>query len=337
MERPSLAPKTATLGSIDPLVASGFVLAAALHSKRPRPEATHNKTDPFPGLHRELQHLISEALAARKKTDLLSDAVEALKDPEIGSALTALPDMARVLFCRSLPPSVARPLLERCPPVRRGFRAATDLKRWLLRLGQSLGTEPHLGPGPRKTITMTTKPLDLKPRDAQVTFPRKEPPEAMVPPRAHQSGDTRPAAAIRQQAFQDGVAYAVARNFFWPSSSIPEPLLELSLKTAEILFADGIAQDPSRVVPIIRRALDKLHPAAGQPALISVHPDAVDEVQRELGERFSVVGHAALSPGDCVVQTRRGIIDGRVEVRLAELRAALRGARTAPNAENFPF
>jgi flagellar assembly protein FliH len=42
--------------------------------------------------------------------------------------------------------------------------------------------------------------------------------------------------------------------------------------------------------------------------------------------RVEIQADAALQPGDCVVDTDFGQIDGRLETRLGELRRALEGA-----------
>ncbi|MEK6236376.1 MAG: FliH/SctL family protein [Planctomycetales bacterium] len=110
-------------------------------------------------------------------------------------------------------------------------------------------------------------------------------------------------------------------------------LLELAVHIAAVVIRREIQRSPEIPLALIREALDL---AAGSSEVrLRLHPedrramrDALAEltVRQANGVSLDVVEDDSVSPGGCVVQTRWGVIDQRLESRLRRVEEELRDA-----------
>jgi flagellar assembly protein FliH len=102
--------------------------------------------------------------------------------------------------------------------------------------------------------------------------------------------------------------------------------VRLSAVMAEKLVRQELSQRPELTVEIIREALQL---AAGSPQItLRLHPldlAMLTEHGTEIIERFSRLGEMTLTPeesvsrGGCLIETRQGSIDARIETKLARI------------------
>jgi flagellar assembly protein FliH len=108
--------------------------------------------------------------------------------------------------------------------------------------------------------------------------------------------------------------------------------LRLSVAIAEKLLHRTLAADPANADAMIA---DTLRIAAGTPAItVRLAPADLERLGENVGQLVStieklgeaqVVGDARVAPGGCVVETRHGQIDGRLETMLERIAAELCG------------
>ena len=96
---------------------------------------------------------------------------------------------------------------------------------------------------------------------------------------------------------------------------------ELSLAVARRVIGEALEADPAVVRAHARDALARVRRASV--VTLRVHPDDRAHVE---GLGAPIEEDASLSPGDCVVHSDLGDVDGRVETRIARLADALREA-----------
>ncbi len=102
--------------------------------------------------------------------------------------------------------------------------------------------------------------------------------------------------------------------------------VELSASIAEKILRHELSKRPELAVEIIQEALQL---AAGQPHLtLRLHPADIDVLQgcaQEALARLAAVGDAELVPdesiarGGCLIETRHGVIDARLETQLERI------------------
>jgi type III secretion protein L len=109
-------------------------------------------------------------------------------------------------------------------------------------------------------------------------------------------------------------------------------VVELGIELARRLLEREVAIDPTTVRSLAGAVL---RAARGRRTVgVRVHPAAAGALRAEQGAlaavhglpALEVVEDAGLAPGDAVVETEAGWVDGRLAVRLDGLRAALLGA-----------
>ena len=100
----------------------------------------------------------------------------------------------------------------------------------------------------------------------------------------------------------------------------------LALEVARRVVGEALAIEPDRVRALVREALDRVRRASV--VRVRVHPDDVPRLG-ELGA--SIVPDDALSPGDCIVESELGDVDGRLEARFEAIERALRQAAEDPS------
>jgi flagellar biosynthesis/type III secretory pathway protein FliH len=110
-----------------------------------------------------------------------------------------------------------------------------------------------------------------------------------------------------------------------------DELVGLAVELARRLVGQALRDQPAAVRGMARAALQAAR--GRRRAILRLHPASAACLRAEAGEladlaglpAVEVVGDPALSPGDALVETEAGTVDGRLEVRLADLRRALEG------------
>jgi flagellar biosynthesis/type III secretory pathway protein FliH len=158
------------------------------------------------------------------------------------------------------------------------------------------------------------------------------------------------AEAVRQAAAQDRAAAREegrAEGLRAASGQVAERLAELA-EAQERWLARAEREALDLAVEMARRIVDRElrsdPAAAGHGALLALraagrrralrvrlHPDTVAELRRRApalaqataGASLELAGDPALQPGDVVVESEAGVVDGRIATRLEAFRAAL--------------
>ena len=103
-------------------------------------------------------------------------------------------------------------------------------------------------------------------------------------------------------------------------------LLELALRICRRMVKRELTQDPSALVPSIRRALQELH--VHQPAVIRVHPsdfenkEAFEDLSTS-GAPFRLEADERVGLGGFLIESEAGTVDGRMDTRLEFIRRQL--------------
>jgi flagellar biosynthesis/type III secretory pathway protein FliH len=149
----------------------------------------------------------------------------------------------------------------------------------------------------------------------------------------------REAARRREEAAREGHAAGLARAaavLLQAEARRDERLaaaeadaVELGLEVARRLLGRSLALDAGAVRGAAEGALAAVR--GRRRATLRLHPAAAQALARESGPlaalaalpAVEVVADPALGPGDAVVETEAGAVDGRLEVRLEAMRRAL--------------
>jgi len=106
--------------------------------------------------------------------------------------------------------------------------------------------------------------------------------------------------------------------------------VKLSATIAEKILRHELSRQPELALPIVREALQL---AAGQPHIkLHLHPHDLEQLKEcghEVLGRLSTLGEATLVPdesitrGGCLIETRHGVIDARLETQLSRITSEL--------------
>jgi flagellar assembly protein FliH len=111
--------------------------------------------------------------------------------------------------------------------------------------------------------------------------------------------------------------------------SMQAEIVELAVAIAEKIVHGEITLNDQYLQRVVSDALEQLR----QPGPIvvrvsagteSTHTDAIGVLQ-DMAVEMQVIADETLAPGDCVIETEGGLLDGRLSTRLANIRQALRG------------
>jgi flagellar assembly protein FliH len=107
-------------------------------------------------------------------------------------------------------------------------------------------------------------------------------------------------------------------------------LLQVAMGIAQKIVKTEITQNPEAILESVQEALKQLSPM--EAASIRVHPQDVEMLMRKRPELLEAIeGTTALkiepdprlSPGDCMLETPKRIVDLRPDMQLAEIRKKL--------------
>jgi flagellar assembly protein FliH len=114
--------------------------------------------------------------------------------------------------------------------------------------------------------------------------------------------------------------------------AMAEQVLDLALQFSQCLVRQALVAQPERVLPLVQELLRDVSDAQ-RPATVRLHPEDLELVRTELGGECELAGWSlfadpGMTRGGCLVQTRHGAIDARLEMRWNSLTSALE--RTMP-------
>jgi flagellar assembly protein FliH len=99
-------------------------------------------------------------------------------------------------------------------------------------------------------------------------------------------------------------------------------LVELAMAVARRILRRELTVDPDAVGGLVRSALDKVQ--SRDVVRVRMHPDYIGPLTKCLAGYPAAAGveiapDGGLQPGDVIIETRRGDLDGSVETQLAEI------------------
>jgi flagellar assembly protein FliH len=111
---------------------------------------------------------------------------------------------------------------------------------------------------------------------------------------------------------------------------LEDAALQVGLEVARRLVGAELEREPQHTAALVRQLLARVRRA--RRVMVQLHPLDRPQVQRLLPQLLPQQGEAAvelvddatLQPGDCVVYSDVGTLDGRIETRLSALAGALR-------------
>ena len=155
------------------------------------------------------------------------------------------------------------------------------------------------------------------------------PPPPPAPPAGLAEGSRALAMALEQLRLESEHLAQQARN----------DALELGFLVARKILETEVAANPAALFALVRSAVRKVGDA--RTLTIRLHPEDCKRLEeaggvREMGElsmmTVEVRPDSSLTPGDCVIDSELGRVDGRLAARLSEMKRQLEGALAADEA-----
>ena len=180
--------------------------------------------------------------------------------------------------------------------------------------------EPELAP---VEITEASETFDDQPEEPPLILPTAADIER-IHNEAHEQGFTAgfeegmtEARAILQQvdALMSNLKEALAEL----DQSVAEQLLNTSIEVANQMVRQSLRVKPELLLPVVREAVDALHPTSGHPALFA-HPGDAALIRTHLGDQLAhnnwrIIDDATLTPGGCRVELGASEVDATFETR----------------------
>ncbi len=108
-----------------------------------------------------------------------------------------------------------------------------------------------------------------------------------------------------------------------------QELATLALEIASKVIKREIASDPSLVLSMVESAMEKV--GTTESVRILVHPDDANLVRDKwselkgavaFGPNWEIFGDEGMERGGCIIETKSGLVDSRIEAQLAEIVSA---------------
>ncbi len=108
--------------------------------------------------------------------------------------------------------------------------------------------------------------------------------------------------------------------------SAEQDLAALALEIASKVLRREVAADPSVVLTMVESALEKV--GGTDSVRILVHPEDAELVRERwsdlrgavaFGANWEVIGDERVDRGGCIIETKSGMVDSRIEAQLAEI------------------
>ncbi len=111
--------------------------------------------------------------------------------------------------------------------------------------------------------------------------------------------------------------------------SAEQELATLALEVASKVIRREISGDPSIVLSVVEAALEKV--GSTESVRIFVHPEDADLLRDKwselkgavaFGNNWEILSNAGMERGGCIIETKSGMVDSRIEAQLAEIVSA---------------
>jgi type III secretion system HrpE/YscL family protein len=178
---------------------------------------------------------------------------------------------------------------------------------------------------------------------------RAEQQAAQIRSDAHKEAD-----ALRREAREAGTAEArralVAAELALRAEAVRlreragDRLVRLAVTLAQQVLDHELSSDPAAILRLVRRAVAQVSWAPR--ARVRLHPEEARRLEQAYprlsataagGAELEIRADASLSPGDCLVETESGEVDGSVRARLADLEQALARSLAEVDAMQAPL
>ncbi len=180
----------------------------------------------------------------------------------------------------------------------------------------------HVG----RTKILPAEVVSARDRARQIVAEAEAEAEAIVERARAEADRIRTEARVRAEAAGRAEVAALlieAEQALDKARAEAEPALaRLALGAAERLLRAELTLHPDRVRELVAEVLDRARRAAR--LRLFAHPDDVPRLRSDSNfAGLPVEEDPTLEPGDCVVESDLGRLDGRLSVRIAALQAAL--------------
>jgi flagellar assembly protein FliH len=190
---------------------------------------------------------------------------------------------------------------------------------------------------PRRPRFLAAVPDALRPEAARFVRARHSPARTAAEQVAHAVGEARAGAGEDARREALGRVSQALETLRAQASSLAEQArtdaLEIGFHVARKILEMEVRTSPEPLFALVKSALRRA--GDSRRVVLRLAPDDAARVQTESGRaaldgvtaaRVEVFPDPALLPGDCLVETDYGQIDGRLETRIAELRRAVESA-----------
>lgn len=134
-------------------------------------------------------------------------------------------------------------------------------------------------------------------------------------------------------ALQNEVAHFQALCSAWhqslktSSEQLAEDVLHLALDLTQHLVKTSLHANPALILPIVQAAINQL-PMVKETTELLLHPDDAKRIQTQLGDALAeqqilIVADNHLQLGDCMINSRKHHIDGKLSTRWQAITEAL--------------
>jgi flagellar assembly protein FliH len=122
----------------------------------------------------------------------------------------------------------------------------------------------------------------------------------------------------------EAIAAAIVESRAGALDALIPRIADLVIRVAALVVRDTVAQHPEAIVPVVREAVAQVRDE--DRLTVRLHPedlailrDAVEEIGQQVGTRIVLREDRSIARGGCLVETSRGLVDSRLESKLAVL------------------
>lgn len=148
--------------------------------------------------------------------------------------------------------------------------------------------------------------------------------------RGREEGLAQTRSALERAA---SVASAIVESRAAALEALIPKIADVVIRVAAVVVCEAVAQRPEAVVAVVREAVAQVRDE--DRLTVRLHPDdlqllrgVVDELGQSVGTRIVLREDRSIARGGCLVETARGLVDSRLESKLAVLHDLIaRGGR----------
>lgn len=122
----------------------------------------------------------------------------------------------------------------------------------------------------------------------------------------------------------EAIAAAIVESRATALEELIPRIADLAIRVAAVVVRETVAQHPEAIVPVVREAVAQVRDE--DRLTVRLHPEdlailreAVEEIGQRVGTRIVLREDRSIARGGCLVETSRGLVDSRLESKLAVL------------------